>query len=677
MKAAMSAWIGPDASVPSKNTFISEDLRKPDGLSDEEWKMICEMRMKQELELMGVNTGSDPEVWGCFKACQHKLSKTNMTLDFIIKHHCQRYMTQEQMTYQKHSKIHHITFLFVNCSILETKQWVGRSRMKIKDPKLNLDTNVNIDILSSDAKTATWKNSKEFLSSLMVNASEDKRDKLPNIVIMCTHTARTFKDQKVLFETFSNWKNRSSLNFMFNYVFDEVDGSRCITPVKKLLKLMKDMNVPNLGDILFVTATPFDTFWNMLDTVDIKDKLKSIDSELDIDESEINDAEEDYRNYLGHVIDIFNSSNKNPRFYLEEYLRKNPDILDSNEPKIFFAPAEKTIKSHIHLLQSSIFDGWWKMILNGKHKGFLPPDETDLNNIITKEEFDQTYNVSGNDGIRDTLRKWKELYPNDNLVISGGDLLERGLTFCTDGFSFTHFFLSPYHLSNINKLIQTIGRACGNKNYINKMNIICPEEIDKIARNYFSEMSTLNKSQIEIFEREHFDEIANGTKERNDKNDYEEYILHYRVFSDIHTAKQYSSYLKHIDGSRVTFKNKHYITSTNGEKFYTDSLSQQGKNEPRNRDDAIKRLRSNLYRSHNLGEKIAKTVSIFYYNKCPFNIGDNIYVGGDSSTLQIIIPIPFQKEEDETGLPTYILQLDESFNIQEDQKHTIISKREI
>ena len=40
---------------------------------------------------------------------------------------------------------------------------------------------------------------------------------------------------------------------MFNYVFDEVDGSRCITPVKKLLKLMKDMNVTNIGDILFVT----------------------------------------------------------------------------------------------------------------------------------------------------------------------------------------------------------------------------------------------------------------------------------------------------------------------------------------------------------------------------------------------------------------------------------------
>ena len=60
-----------------------------------------------------------------------------------------------------------------------------------------------------------------------------------------------------------------------------------------------------------------------------------IDSELDIDESEINDAEEDYRNYFGHVIDIFNSSDKKSLHRLEEYLRKNPDILDSNEPKIF------------------------------------------------------------------------------------------------------------------------------------------------------------------------------------------------------------------------------------------------------------------------------------------------------------------------------------------------------
>ena len=44
------------------------------------------------------------------------------------------------------------------------------------------------------------------------------------------------------------------------------------------------------------------------------------------------------------------------------------------------------------------------------------------------------------------------------------------------------------------------------------MNIICPEEIDKIARNYWNEMSRLSISKITFFEREHFDEIGNGVK---------------------------------------------------------------------------------------------------------------------------------------------------------------------
>ena len=53
-------------------------------ISEEQRRLYDEMSMKKELELMGVNTGSDPEVWGCFKACQHKLSKTNMTLILLL-----------------------------------------------------------------------------------------------------------------------------------------------------------------------------------------------------------------------------------------------------------------------------------------------------------------------------------------------------------------------------------------------------------------------------------------------------------------------------------------------------------------------------------------------------------------------------------------------------------------
>ena len=170
--------------------------------------MILEMRMKTELARQGYSTNSEKDYCANIKSCQHKLSKTNLTLDFIIKHHCKNYMTKEKLNTCKLAKIHYITFLFVNCSILETKQWVGRARTKIENPALNLDTDVNIDILSSDTKTATWKNSSEFLSCLMANASEDKRHNLPNIVIMCTNSTRTVRDQELLFKTFSNWENR-------------------------------------------------------------------------------------------------------------------------------------------------------------------------------------------------------------------------------------------------------------------------------------------------------------------------------------------------------------------------------------------------------------------------------------------------------------------------------------
>ena len=63
---------------------------------------------------------------------------------------------------------------------------------------------------------------------------------------------------------------------------------------KKIIKTNERYERHHYWRYIICNAAPFDTFWNMLDTVDIKDKLKSIDSELDIDESEIIDAEEEY-----------------------------------------------------------------------------------------------------------------------------------------------------------------------------------------------------------------------------------------------------------------------------------------------------------------------------------------------------------------------------------------------
>jgi hypothetical protein len=76
------------------------------------------------------------------------------------------------------------------------------------------------------------------------------------------------------------------------------------------------------------------------------------------------------------------------------------------------------------------------------------------------------------------MRKWAEMFPRKNIAITGYWTIERGITFQTDGFNFTHAIISDYHTILLNKLLQLIGRVTGNKQFItNKCNLICPQHI--------------------------------------------------------------------------------------------------------------------------------------------------------------------------------------------------------
>ena len=45
--------------------------------------------------------------------------------------------------------------------------------------------------------------------------------------------------------------------------------------------------------------------------------------------------------------------------------------------------------------------------------------------------------------------------------------------------------LSDYHIRSIPKLIQLVGRSCGGKDYVNKMNIFCTQNIkNEISMEY-------------------------------------------------------------------------------------------------------------------------------------------------------------------------------------------------
>ena len=157
---------------------------------------------------------------------------------------------------------------------------------------------------------------------------------------------------------------------------------------------------------------------------------------------------------------------------------ENPYIdMNDKSRKIIFSPAhlytEKDgVGSHEEVVQFYNKLGFTVFLSNGKFKGFIEP----TGERITIDDFNLQYNIKGE--LRDTMRQWAEIYPNNNIAITGYWTIERGITFQTDGFNFTHAIISDYHTQLLNKLLQLIGRLTGNKKYIQqKCIIICPQHI--------------------------------------------------------------------------------------------------------------------------------------------------------------------------------------------------------
>ena len=625
-----------------------------------EQEEINDMEMRIELSKFDSKTSSNiykfPISWGNIFDPQHKLSKTEQLLEFVLKQHITNMECNNLKQRYKNKKIHIITFLFTNNSLLEGKQLKFRANKKLGE------FDINIGILSHEKKKKGWKNGNELIRTLSQDA--DDVNKLPNIIICCTNNARTLKDQRKIFNHFKNWKNKCGYNFIFNYCFDEADSGRCMPYIRKFLKLIKKYKVNNIDNLLFTTATPLSYFWNKLQDEGIT-KLLNLSSKLDIEVVE--EAYQGYRNYLDHEIDIFDSQYSDPRKYIEDCIAKNPNILHKNKPNIIFAPAKIRNKSHQKLTESLLFKEYHKLILNGQIKSFIDPN----GNITTIEDFNKLFGVKGE--LRDTLRKWKELNPMANLVITGNILLERGLTFNTNGFNFTHVFLSNYHSSNMGKLIQTIGRCCGNKEFVKTMIIVCTTKINCIAHNYFEKMYELNKTKPEEFTYDNFKELDNI----HELEDQESYRLHYRIFNDISTAKEYGNNLKHVDGKkiRIVIGRRKRINNEEDNEFICDSLN-TCLPLPRSLEDVKDRLKKNLYRYNKKKGNNARSTMFICYNNPPVKVGE-IWKGGDNSTIKYIIPIPYQlDDEDEDGLPNYVKKFDKLFQIPESKRYSIISKKQ-
>jgi len=404
--------------------------------------------------------------------------------------------------------IHHMTIILTNNSLLETKMWKHRLIGRTKE------LNMNICSLSSK-KDSTFNNVDQIITRLVKAKSSNS---LPDILVMCTHGTRT-SDIINLFTQLESgnldFTNIGIHQITATVMFDEADKNIGLIAdfLKELNKeILYKMDNTVLRDIHFITATPGKKFWKKLKNANITE-LENIHHYLrDENVFDYNHEElyKDYRSIDEHNIkksndnaDPINNTTGNPVVYasaiLKKILKEREDGLRSG-PLIVFAPSEMAQTTHDAMAKEFIKKKFTVLILNGEQKGFQSPDGS----FETVEQFNQRMNISGE--LYDTLVKWRSLDENKNkdIAITGYLCVQRGVTFCTIGFNFTDIILSTYHLNSIDDLVQILGRANGEKQYVQVMNIWAPPAVIEEASEMIYILNELHKRDPEVYNESDF-----------------------------------------------------------------------------------------------------------------------------------------------------------------------------
>jgi hypothetical protein len=403
----------------------------------------------------------------CHEITQFTYGKTEQTLNQISERYLLNTIGLEE---------HLIEVIITNNSLPETQQWKVRTKKKFGEIE-----NINVHILSS-SKDSDFGNIDQFISKIITAKSKNE---LPNILIMCFHKKRVTDDLIKLFDTFCGGNyilNFTKIKFYLN--FDEPDANLGITS-RFLKKYRKYEHI--IHGILFITATPYDEFWEMLNENGITQLLNL--QKNNISNESYDDYLAGYCSIKSHIHLPLNYDIDNPLDYIKKvfngkYIVKDEQgnkideeyYIDKLKPFIVFAPGHiytETIGvgSHEEIVDYFTSNNVHVYLSNGKFKGFIDPSGS--RQLLT--EFNSNYEIDGE--LRDSLRKWRELNPTKSLAITGYWTIERGVTFNTNGFNFDYAIISKYHTNKLNKLIQLIGRTTGNKKFVNQMKVICPEEI--------------------------------------------------------------------------------------------------------------------------------------------------------------------------------------------------------
>lgn len=381
--------------------------------------------------------------------------------------------TSIQMEKSNKKPIH---IIFTNNSLIETKQW--------KNKVANFGVNTMAILSSDDIKT------KGEISSL-IQDGDDEGNKV-NYIMCCAHSVR-IDDIKWLVKSYS----RDRKEYVFNIYFDEFDKLPIFVPFINIIK-----HYPNVYNLTAISATPYKDWFKLLHNCGY-DYINCITQIEDSSEYiQIKDHELIYTDMLSSRIypaGLFEYIINHPNevcYNDGAIIHKIPDI-KSVSGKIIFVPGEFYIASHEKIRDISLMNGWNCLVLNGKEKCIYKHDDTRPINISSYKKENST-RFKEYDSIMTVVR---EIYNNPihklketNLIITGFNCVERGVTFNMPDFQFYAAIFSPYHYregsSQKESIVQLAGRTTGWNKFVPIMKILAPKYL----------LNEVCKSQQELIE---------------------------------------------------------------------------------------------------------------------------------------------------------------------------------
>jgi hypothetical protein len=467
--------------------IVDEDEKSPLELRNE----IIDILSCVYLPTMEIELDNEVPMSLTHELTQFTHGKTEQTLNEI----CERYLVNVT---ENVNNLHIIQIIITNKSLLETKQWKVRTEKEAEKRKTTGSSEerkkyetITIDILSSDTESNYHSIDKYIADIMKVSNTTD----LPNVLIVCFHKKR-IQDIDQLLNTFSGRTHMiKDIKVKFHLSFDEPDANLGLC--SEFLKTYKT-HKHTLCGIEFITATPFEKFWTMLKKHGIFTLLNH--DKGDLKEKSYEEYLENYRQIKDHTHIAFNYVTYNPLEYIESVFSNR--LISDDRRNIIFSPAhlythQKGVGSHQEVVEFYSRIGYTVFLSNGEFKGFIEPtgEHVSINEFITKYD---TGDLSKGE-LRDVLRKWASINPEKNLVITGYFTIERGVTFQTEGFQFTHSIISDYHKKSLNKLLQLIGRLTGNKKYVDQSILICPQEIIDVVSTLVNKTIELRKENPENY----------------------------------------------------------------------------------------------------------------------------------------------------------------------------------